>query len=295
MLKEIEPKSILIKSKDPSNWFGVKYYMNIYRGCMHGCIYCDSRSDCYHVDNFDQDISIKKNAIELLRKELSSKKEKGIIGFGSMSDAYIPLEKEYQMTRYALEVIKEFKYPVFILTKSNLVLKDLDLLMDINNDSYATVAFTITCYKDELAKIIEPKAPLPSERFMAMKTLSDAGINVGIMLAPLLPFIEDNEDNIKNIIEMGKKSGASFIVPTFGVTLRDKQREYYYQKLDQYFPSIKDKYIKKYGNQYFCLVDNIKIKNYFYEIAKQYDISTDMPTDKKIKNNCNQLSIFDII
>lgn len=295
MLKEIESKSILIKAKDPSSWFGVNYYMNIYRGCMHGCIYCDSRSDCYHVENFDQDIAIKKNAIELLRKELSNKKEKGLIGFGSMSDAYIPLEKDYQMTRKALEVIKEFKYPVFILTKSNLILRDLDLLMAINEENYACITFTITCYQDELAKIIEPKAPLPSERFKAMKILSDAGIKVGVMLAPILPFIEDNEDNIKNIIEMAKQNGASFVFPTFGVTLRDKQRDYYYQKLDKYFPNMKDKYIKKYNNKYFCLVDNIKIKRYFYDIAKANDLSTDMPINKIDKNNCNQLSMFDII
>ena len=152
MVKKIKAKIILIKVKNPNLWFGIDYYINIYRGCMHRCIYCDSRSECYQVNNFDHDIEVKVNAIDLLRKELASKKDKLVIGFGAMSDPYIPIEKEYQLTRKALELLKEFNQGAFILTKSDLVLRDLDLLTDINNRYSAKVAFTITTYDDEVAK-----------------------------------------------------------------------------------------------------------------------------------------------
>ena len=236
MVKEIKAKTILIKVKNPNLWFGIDYYINIYRGCMHRCIYCDSRSECYQVNNFEHDIEVKVNAIDLLRKELASKKDKLVIGFGAMSDPYIPIEIEYQLTRKALELLKEFNQGAFILTKSDLVLRDLDLLTDINNRYSAKVAFTITTYDDEVAKKIEPYSPLPSERYKAMRILANAGIEVGIMMSPLLPFILNNEDNIRNIIKQAKENGASFIIPGFGVTLRDRQREYYYQQLDQHYP-----------------------------------------------------------
>jgi DNA repair photolyase len=295
VVKEIKAKTILIKVKNPNLWFGIDYYINIYRGCMHRCIYCDSRSECYQVNNFDHDIEVKVNAIDLLRKELASKKDKLVIGFGAMSDPYIPIEKEYQLTRKALELLKEFNQGAFILTKSDLVLRDLDLLTDINNRYSAKVAFTITTYDDEVAKKIEPYSPLPSERYKAMRILANAGIEVGIMMSPLLPFILNNEDNIRNIIKQAKENGASFIIPGFGVTLRDRQREYYYQQLDQHYPGLKDKYIKQYGNKYFCQINNIdRIKQLFYLIANEYGLSTDMPTHST-KNSCQQLTIFDII
>jgi len=296
MFKEIDAKHILFKSKNPSDWFGVDYYINIYRGYMHACIYCDTRSDCYQVENFDEDIYIKKNAIDLLRKELSSKKQKGTIGFGSMSDAYVPIERKYQLTRAAIEVIKEFKYSVFILTKSDLIIRDLDLLTDINNESYACVAFTITTYLDDVARKIEPNAPLPSERFKAMRVLADSGIKVGVMMWPILSFVLDNEHNIKTTMEKAKEHGASFIIPCFGVTLRDKQRDYYYKKLDEHFIGTKDKYIKKYKNNYFCPINNeAKIKEIFNNVANENNLSVEMPVYKHNKNGCTQLSIFDII
>jgi len=172
MIHEIEAKKLLITNPHPSYWFGVKYYLNIYRGCMHGCIYCDTRSECYNIDNFDTDISVKTNAIELLKKELSSKRSKETIGFGSASDPYVQIEKKYELTKQALNVVKDFRFPLFLLTKSNLVIRDAEILRQINKQNYACVAFTITTADDNLAKIIEPHAPLPSQRFQAMSILA---------------------------------------------------------------------------------------------------------------------------
>jgi len=174
MIHEIEAKKLLITNPHPSSWFGVKYYLNIYRGCMHGCIYCDTRSECYNIDNFDTDISVKTNAIELLKKELLAKRFRETIGFGSASDPYVPIEKKYELTKQALEVVKDFRFPLSLLTKSNLVLRDADIISEISKQNYACIAFTITTADDELAKIIEPHAPLPSQRFQAMGILSAA-------------------------------------------------------------------------------------------------------------------------
>lgn len=295
MIKEIQAKKMLLKVKEPRSWFSVSHYMNIYRGCEHHCIYCDSRSECYQVAKFDEDILVKENVLSLLRRELMSKKEKGVIGFGSMSDPYIPLERKYQLTRKALDIVREFKFPAFILTKSDLVLRDLDILIAINKQNYANVVFTITTYDDQIAKVIEPSAPLPSKRFNAMNILAKAGIKVGVMMAPILPFILDNEHNIRKTIELAKENGASFIVATFGVTLRDRQREYYYQKLDEYFPLLKEKYKKTFGNSYFCAINNFdKIRAYFYQTAKEIGMETKMPK-YSVKNDCQQVSMFDII
>ena len=291
MIKEIEAKSILLYNKRPSTWFGVHYYLNIYRGCSHGCIYCDSRSECYKIEDFDKDISIKTNAIDLLRKELAKKRYKETIGFGSTSDAYLPIEQSYELTRKALELIKEYHFPVFILTKSNLVLRDIDLLESINNQNYACVAFTITTTDDKLASFIEPNAPLPSKRLEAMAILSSLGIKCGIVVMPMLPFITDNKENITDIVEKGKKYGAGFIYATFSVTLRDRQRDYFYSKIS---PDLKEKYVDKYKNYYNCTVPNYsKLKEYFMKLCKENNISTSMPSYDH-ENNTIQLNIFDV-
>jgi len=292
MVKEIEVKSIMTVNKRPSGWFGVKYSLNIYRGCQHGCIYCDSRSECYKIENFD-DIIVKINAPELLRKQISKKRKRATIGTGSMSDAYIPIEKEYKLTRKAVEIIAEFKFPFHTTTKSNLVLRDIDLLQDISR-TYASVAFTLTTVDDELAKKIEPYAPLPSERLKAMGILSTLGIETGVTMMPILPYIEDNEQNIYNIVKFSALSGAKFIYPSFGMTLRDRQREYYYKKLDENFGGLKEKYQKRFKNRYGCGVNRYKrLKEVFYEACQKYNISLDLHTyEGKISKM--QLSIFDI-
>ncbi len=247
----IEAKNILSAYSTNNPWFGVNYNMNIYKGCCHGCIYCDSRSDCYGVENFDK-VRAKKNVLEILAKELKSKRKTGVVGTGAMSDPYNPFEKKYALTRGALELIHRYGFGAAIATKSDLVRRDIDLLKSIQEHSPVLIKITITTCDDDLCRIIEPNVALASKRFECIKELSDNGIFTGILMMPVLPFIEDNEENIKGIIQFAHKSGAKFIYPAFGVTLRQNQREWYYNRLDEYFPGFKEKYIQQYGNAYQC-------------------------------------------
>lgn len=277
MIKEICSKSILSTNRNPSSWFGSLYLMNVYRGCQHKCIYCDSRSECYGIENFD-DVLVKINAVELLKKELPRKRKKGTIGTGAMTDPYTPAELQYKLTQDTLKVIADNNYPVHITTKSNLILRDVDIIKSIN-EIYASVAFTITTTDSTLAKKIEPYAPLPIERLKAMGILSTLGICTGITMMPILPFIEDNPENIVSIIEMAKDYGASFIYGHFGMTLRDRQKQYYFNKLDENFPYLRQKYEKKYITKYGCPANNAKkLKEIFYETCYKYGICTEAPT-----------------
>ena len=274
MLKEIEAKTLLSHVKQPDPWFGLKYNMNLYRGCQHRCIYCDSRSECYQVENFDGEVLVKANAIELLQKELARKRKKGTIGTGSMNDPYMPVERKVNLTGRALKVIARFGFPVHVLTKSNLVLRDLDTLQEINR-IYAAVSFTITTADDELGKKVEPGAPLVSDRFTAMQTLAKHGIYTGLTMMPILPYIEDSEENIAAIVQQAHEHGASYIIPSFGMTLRDRQRLYYYQQLDNLFPGLRRQYIGRYGHQYSCVPGNVeRLAKVFYECCAKYGIAT---------------------
>lgn len=265
MHKEIESKTLLIKNKRPKDWFGANYIFNIYRGCEHKCIYCDSRSLCYKIDNFD-DLIIKKNSVELLKKELKSKRRKGTLGTGSMGDSYTISEKKYSLMRKCLEVIAEYNYPVHVTTKSNLVLRDVDLLQEINK-IYTSVAITITTGNDDLADKIEPYASTPTERFKALGILSTLGICTSITMMPILPFIEDNEENILNIVSKADYYGVKYIVPWLGMSLRDRQRDYYYKKLDEKFKGVRELYEKRFGSKYICNARSIKKLQYTLENA----------------------------
>ena len=253
----VKTKTILSKVKNGDYWYGVDYNMNLYRGCSHGCIYCDSRSNCYHIDNFDVPKG-KENALLILEKELSKKKDNGVIGIGAMSDTYNPNEKQYEQTRGALKLISKYNFGVSIDTKSDLILRDLDLLKEINSKNNVIIKFTITTPNDELSKIIEPNVCVSSKRFEAIKKLSDNGIFTGIMMNPVLPFITDSEEDIKKLVKMAYDSGAKFIHTYMGMTLRENQRDYYYDKLDKYFNGLKEKYIKYYKDRYECVVPNYK-------------------------------------
>lgn len=255
MATPIKAKTIVSTVKQDS-WFGLKYNMNLYRGCQHGCIYCDSRSSCYGIDDFEE-IQYKENALALLEKELRGKKVKGTIGTGSMHDPYMPIEKELKLIRRALEIIKKYRFPVHVLTKSTLVLRDIDLLKEISKE-YAAVSITITTADDKLASIAEPHAPVPSERFAAIKELSDNGIYTGILLMPILPFINDTEENISEIVIRAKEAGAKYILPWMGVTLRDRQKAYYFNQLDKNFSGLREKYSKSFGESYYCPARNDK-------------------------------------
>ena len=253
----IKTKTILSKEKYGNEWYGIDYKMNLYRGCSHGCIYCDSRSNCYHIDNFDVPKG-KENALGILEHELSKKREKGVVGIGSMSDTYNPLELEYEQTRGALKLLSKYNFGVSIDTKSDLILRDLDILKEINSKNSVIIKFTITTPNDELSKIIEPRVCVSSKRFEAIKTLTDNGIFVGIMMNPILPFITDSKENIKKLVKLAHESGAKFIHTYMGMTLRENQRDYYYAQLDKHFNGLKDKYIKYYKDRYNCPVPNYK-------------------------------------
>ena len=293
MVTEISAKTILNHVKQPDTWFGLKYNMNLYRGCQHQCIYCDSRSECYRLGDL-ADIRVKVNALELLKDALPRKRVRGTIGFGSMNDLYMPIEKEYRLARGALEIIKGQHFPVHILTKSDLVLRDLDILSDISQ-VYATVSFTITTADDDLAIKVEPGAPLPSKRYKAMRKLADAGILTGVTMMPILPFLEDDPENIRQIVRTAADSGASYIIPAFGMTLRPGSREYYYQKLDHLFPGVKEKYIQAFGDSYQCSAPNWrKLDDVFQKEISSGNIRSTIPVFKPevISKKTSQISMF---
>ncbi len=251
-MKFIPAKTILSGYESGNSWFGKNYTMNIYKGCCHGCIYCDSRSECYGVEDFDE-VRAKEYALDLLQRELRAKRRAGVIGTGAMSDPYNPFEERYRLTRDALELIHNVpRFGISIATKSDLIIRDMDVLRSIKSHAPVLVKLTITTADDILGKKIEPNVAASSKRFSAIQELSDNGIFSGILLMPVLPFLEDHENNISEIIRLAYEHGAKFIYPAFGVTLRQNQREWYYKKLDEHFPGLKQKYIKQFGNAYEC-------------------------------------------
>lgn len=253
-MEEIEAKTILQgggNSIGQFSWFGMDFNMNLYKGCNHGCIYCDSRSSCYQVQEFDR-VRKKKNELLILERQLKGKRKKGVVGIGAMSDTYNPFEKQHEITRGALKLIDRYGFGVGIDTKSTLVQRDLDLLSRIASHNPVIIKLTITCADDALGKIIEPYAPSSSERFLALEELHQAGIYAGILMMPILPFINDTPENIIGIVALAAKHHAKFIYPAFGMTLRDNQRDYYYYQLDHYFPGKRRLYEQRYHNVYSC-------------------------------------------
>ncbi len=292
----IKAKTILTKVKSGSDWYGIDYNINLYKGCSHGCIYCDSRSQCYHIDRFHM-VRGKEKALYILEQELSKKKDKGVISMGAMSDAYNPLEKEYKQTREALKLISKYGFGVSIDTKSDLILRDIDLLKEINMKNNVIVKLTITTPSDELSKVIEPNVCVSSQRLKAVKELSDNGLFVGIIMNPVLPFLTDQQEDIKTLVKLAYKSGAKFIHTYMGMTLRDSQRDYYFEKLDQNFIGLKEKYIQFYGNRYYCAVPNNKVLyKVFIEECHKYGILYNMEdiirAYKKETKSYEQLSLF---
>jgi DNA repair photolyase len=277
MVKEISARVLLSPVRQPDTWFGLRYSMNLYRGCQHQCIYCDSRSTCYRIEDFTNDVLVKVNAIDLLRAELPRKRVKGTIGTGSMDDPYMPLEAAWNLTGQALRVIADHHFPIHIITKSTLVLRDLDLIEQISR-VYAAVSFTVTTADDDLGKKIEPGASLVSKRFQAIEKLAANGILTGVTMMPILPFIEDFEENIRAIVTQAHERGAKYILPAFGMTMREGQREYFYAQLDRLFPGIRAKYERRFGEQYECAANNAKhLARIFSELCDRLGIATHMP------------------
>ena len=225
--------------------------MNLYRGCQHGCIYCDARSKCYQMDHAFEDIEVKKNAPELLERALKSKRKPCMIGTGAMSDPYIPLEMELGLMRRSLELIERYGFGVTVLTKSNRILRDLELYRLINENAKAVVQMTLTTADDGLCRLIEPKVSVTSERVAALKEFQKAGIPTVVWFCPILPFLNDTRENVRKIVGFCADAGVKGIINFgMGLTLREGNREYFYAQLDRKFPGLKQRYIRTYGNTY---------------------------------------------
>lgn len=275
--------------------------MNLYRGCSHGCIYCDSRSSCYHIEHDFEDIEVKENTIELLENALLRKRSKCMLGTGSMTDPYIPLETELQNVRKALLLAEQYGFGFTLITKSSRVLRDIDLLKRINEKTKCVIQMTLTTFDENLCQKLEPNVSTTKERFETLKQLNEAGIPTVVWLCPILPFINDTEENIRGILQYCIEAKVFGIICFgMGLTLREGSREYFYSQLDELFPKMKEKYIRHYGSQYVInSPNNIRLMKLFHQLCEENGIIHD---NKQIfeylnlfeqKQNSIQLSLFD--
>ena len=276
--------------------------MNLYRGCSHGCIYCDSRSKCYHMEHAFEDIEVKENAIALLEHALIHKRKKCMIGTGSMTDPYIPLEMELEYVRKALYLVDKYGFGFTAITKSDRVLRDLDFLQRINEKTKCVVQMTLTTYDETLCRKIEPHVSTTGERFAVLKKLHDTGIPAVVWLTPILRFINDTEDNIAGILDMCVEAKVYGVICFgMGLTLREGNREYFYEQLDRLFPGLKEKYIGTYGNQYMMESPNShRLMKLFHETCERggmvhnnEQIFQYLHTFEE-KNTARQLSLWDL-
>lgn len=296
-MEYIEAKTLVTRTKDRT-WFGTRYNMNIYKGCSHGCIYCDSRSLCYQIEEFEK-VRAKKDALEIIRSQLKGRLGKGVIGTGAMSDPYNPFEKKLELTRGALKLIDQYRFGVAIATKSHLIERDIDLLKAINRHSPTIVKMTVTSSEDEISEKVEPNVCPSSRRFETLKKISQAGIFCGVLMMPILPFIEDSEENITEIVRKTAEAGGKFIYPAIGMTMRAGQREYFYSQLDQHFQGLSEKYKKRYGYRYKCTSSKVKkLWPIFVSECKKYGLLYKMPDIIKVYQSGywqeEQLSLFEM-
>jgi len=248
--------------------------MNVYRGCTHGCIYCDSRSKCYQMSHDFEDVEVKRGAAEILEAQLAKKRKHCMIGTGAMCDPYIHLEEELQVTRRCLQVIEKYGFGLAILTKSALILRDMDLLKAINKKARCVVQVTLTTYDDGLCKMIEPNVTGTMGRFEALKAMRDEGIATVVWLGPILPFINDTQENLRGILDYCVAAEVRGILCFgFGVTMREGNREHFYKKLDQHFPGMKQRYIRSFGDRYHCASpNNAKLMAILKQSCRNHDI-----------------------
>lgn len=289
----VQAKGILTTS-------GGKCGMNIYRGCTHGCIYCDSRSTCYHMEHPFEDIEVKENAPELLRKALRSKRKKCMVGTGSMSDPYMHCESELRLMRRCLEVIKEEGFGVAVQTKSDRILQDLDLLKAINESAKTVVQLTLTTYDDDLCSVLEPHVCNTKRRIEVLEIMQREGIPTVVWLTPILPYINDTEENITSILNECVRVGVKGVISFgMGLTLREGDREYYYAALERHFPGLKEKYMREYGLSYeLPSPDTSRLMKIFTDICKKNGIIY-KPDDvfaymNDLPDKYTQISIFDM-
>ena len=289
----VEAKGILTGS---GGWGG----MNIYRGCTHGCIYCDSRSRCYQFTHPFEDIEVKQNAPELLEAALRSKRRKIMIGTGSMSDPFMHCEEQLRLTRRCLQIISKYGFGAAIQTKSDRILQDIDLLDEINRKAKCVVQMTLTTYDDELCRIVEPNVCNTKRRIEVLEEMQYRGIPTIVWLCPILPFINDSEENVGRILDECVRVGVKGIVCYgMGLTLREGDREHYYAALDRHFPGLKQKYISTYGNAYEVpSLNSNKLMGLFKDVCKRNNILC-TPEDcfaymRELPPKEKQMSLFDI-
>lgn len=272
--------------------------MNLYRGCTHGCIYCDSRSKCYQINHEFEDIEVKQNAPKLLEQALRSKRKKCMIGTGAMCDPYMHCEEQLQLTRKCLEIIDRYEFGVSVLTKSNRILRDLDLLKSINEKAKCVVQMTLTTYNEELCKILEPNVCTTKERVEALKIFHENGIPTIVWLCPILPFINDTEENIRGILDYCIEAKVYGIIHFgMGMTLREGDREYFYAALDKHFPGLKEMYHKRYGYAYEIPSDRSReLMTLLYKACKENGIVCDRDACfqylRELPERYEQMSLF---
>ncbi len=277
--------------------------INMYRGCSHGCIYCDSRSTCYQMDHDFEDIEVKINAPQLLRESLVHKRKPCMIGTGSMCDPYLHAEKELQITRQCLEIIDEYGCGVAIQTKSDMILRDLDILKKINSHSKCIVQMTLTTFDDSLCRIVEPNVCVTSRRAEVLNILREEGIETIVWMSPFLPYINDTRENIEEILKYCIDAGVyGILFFGIGLTLRDGDRQYFYSQLDRHFPGLKEQYIRTYGNAYEIVSPNAReLSQLVYEQCRHNSIVCG--TDElftymhryEVHNAPQQMTIYDLM
>ena len=274
--------------------------MNIYRGCTHGCIYCDSRSKCYQFTHPFEDIEVKQNAPELLEKALRSKRKKCMIGTGAMSDPYMHCEEQLRLTRKCLEIIRKYEFGAAIQTKSDRILQDIDLLDDINKKAKCVVQMTLTTYDDDLCKILEPNVCNTKRRIEVLEIMKERGIPTIVWLTPILPYINDTEENVLAILRECARVGVKGIIDFgMGLTLRDGDREYFYEALDKHFPGLKMKYIHRYGNSYEVPSPNSRelmglLRSFCREHGMMYKPDDCFNFMRDLPDKYPQMSLFDM-
>lgn len=274
--------------------------MNIYRGCTHGCIYCDSRSTCYQMQHDFEDIEVKQNAPELLENALRRKRKKCMIGTGAMCDPYMHCEEKLKLTRRCLEIIDRYGFGATLITKSDLVLRDLDLLRSINHKSKAVVQMTLTTYNEDLCRIIEPNVYTTKSRYEVLKTMQENEIPTVVWMSPILPFINDTEENLRGILNYCFNAGVKGILCFgMGMTIREGDREYFYAALDRHFPGMKQKYISKFGYSYECSSDkNDTLMKIFHTECEKHGVMHDIGRIfeylHEFPEQNNQLTMFNI-
>ena len=281
MVKCIERdfKTIINKLKYIDSWFWCRYTINPYSGCEHACVYCDARSEKYYLHpDLDNVVYVKTNVKQMLDKRLKNARTllPDVVGLGGVCDAYQPAEAEYKNARNILEVLYKYKYPVFMVTKSTMVMRDLDLYSKMAEEYYSTITFTITSFDEEIVNFLEPHASPSKERIEALKDIKEKHpkIQTGVCFMPIVPYFEDSDENLEDVISQTKKANCDFILFAPGMSLRDSQAQFFIRKLkDSKYSNLLKKMLDLYKGEMHPNSDYVsKIHNKLVALCKQYEL-----------------------